>query len=335
MARRDEVAEGQVGNTRKVRLPASWPGSTRYNKRLVEDAMALVARYGKPAFFITFTANANWPEIQALLNAQGCNHQSALERPDAIIRVFRGFLADFMDGLRKRTFFGQQPVFLTRVIEFQKRGLIHSHIAVRIEGDQPLTGDAIDEFISAEMPRLDLCTTGRGPACDCDIHKLHKYVSRNMTHSHKEGKCYAKGQVPPSGDQRCKLGYPMPLSDVTMLDERGYPLYRRRTEQDRKVVPYNPHILLKAKGAHINTGIDADISLLEHTAPHTSQRPAPVQEELEENLGENFNIADFVEAEQVLQPLGEPAHREAVNNPLMNIDVEPIPPQYSHGCSSC
>jgi hypothetical protein len=137
MARRDEVAEGQVGNTRKVRLPALWPGSTRYNKRLLEDAMALVARYGKPTFFITFTANAKWPEIRALLDAQGCNHQSSLERPDAII--------------------------------------------------------------------------GRGLTCNCDIHKLHDYVRRNMTHSHKEGKCYAEGQVPPSGNQRCKLGYPRPL----------------------------------------------------------------------------------------------------------------------------
>jgi hypothetical protein len=43
---------------------------------------------------------------------------------------------------------------------------------------------------------------------------------------------------------------------------------------------------------------------------------------------ENFNFS--IEGEQVLQPLGDPAHMEAETNPLMSIDVE-----YSDGHSSC
>jgi hypothetical protein len=50
--------------------------------------------------------------------------------------------------------------------------------------------------------------------------------------------------------------------------------------------------------------------------------------EIHEQVVENFNFA--VEGEQVLQPLGDPAHMEAETNPLLNIDVE-----YSDGHSSC
>eukprot|EP00662_Eupelagonemidae_sp_cell21_P028983 gene28983-37926_t len=44
------------------------------------DAMAMVARLGKPDFFITFTANPDWPEIRDNLRPG----ETAADRPDLV-----------------------------------------------------------------------------------------------------------------------------------------------------------------------------------------------------------------------------------------------------------
>ena len=44
-----------------------------------------------------------------------------------------------------------QKIYLLYIVEFQKRGLPHAHLALRVE-PQPLTTDEIDEVISAEVP---------------------------------------------------------------------------------------------------------------------------------------------------------------------------------------
>ena len=46
--------------------------------------MAIVAHFGQPTFFITFTANPKWVEIEAELNP--C--ETAADRPDLMSRVF-------------------------------------------------------------------------------------------------------------------------------------------------------------------------------------------------------------------------------------------------------
>src|SRR5216117_561479 len=47
-----------------VLLPASYTGSPRFMSRCYQDSMAIVRYFGRPAFFVTFTANPHWPEIQ-------------------------------------------------------------------------------------------------------------------------------------------------------------------------------------------------------------------------------------------------------------------------------
>lgn len=49
------------------------------------DAMALARYYGSPDYFITFTCNPRWQEIQAELEAG----QAARDRPDLVDRVFQ------------------------------------------------------------------------------------------------------------------------------------------------------------------------------------------------------------------------------------------------------
>ena len=49
---------------KSIILPASFGGSPRAMHQSYLDAMAIVARFGKPDYFITMTANPNWDEVQ-------------------------------------------------------------------------------------------------------------------------------------------------------------------------------------------------------------------------------------------------------------------------------
>jgi hypothetical protein len=66
-------------------------------QRLFQDSMAIVRFFGKPLFFITFTANPRWPEILRELK----EGQNPLDRPDLIARVFRLKYKEFLSDLRK------------------------------------------------------------------------------------------------------------------------------------------------------------------------------------------------------------------------------------------
>jgi hypothetical protein len=59
--------------------------------------MAIISYFGKPNFFITFTANPRWPEILRELK----EGQNPLDRPDLIARVFRLKCKEFLANLHK------------------------------------------------------------------------------------------------------------------------------------------------------------------------------------------------------------------------------------------
>jgi hypothetical protein len=83
----------------------------------------------------------------------------------------------------------------------------------------------IEQFISAEMPAEEGV-------------EYHDHVKTKMLH-----KCSAACARHDNG--LCKYGYNTPL------DEKGYPIYKRRREQDLKVVPHNREVLLDW-GGHCN-----------------------------------------------------------------------------------
>ena len=60
------------------------------------DAMAIVAKFGRPDLFITFTCNPNWAEIKNNLFPG----QTVSDRPDLVARIFKlklkALLADFL-----------------------------------------------------------------------------------------------------------------------------------------------------------------------------------------------------------------------------------------------
>jgi ATP-dependent DNA helicase PIF1 len=92
------------------------------------DAMALVQKYGKPDIFLTMTCNLNWDEITQNLYPG----QSAQDRPDLVVHVFRAKLEELKNLLFKKHILGKVKARVY-VMEFQKRGLPHAHFLLIME----------------------------------------------------------------------------------------------------------------------------------------------------------------------------------------------------------
>ena len=240
---------------KRIILPSSYLGSSRSMYQLYQDSMALACYFHKVDYFITMTANPNWPEIKnALLPGQ-----QPSDRPDIIARVFNLKRNAFLDDLTKGGYLGHVLGYVY-TIEFQKRGLPHMHLLLFIDhNSRPKEPADIDKIISAEFP-------------DPDIEpELFNLVLQNMTH----GPC----------DQRCQVNgkyskrFPKTFRDATSMDQNAYVSYRRRDTgktfcchpnkpYDPKydncwVVPYNKVFLLSYQ-CHINIECCASIKSVKY-----------------------------------------------------------------------
>lgn len=248
--------EEQIG--RALILPSTFIGGPRYKNQLFHDAMSLVTEFGKPAYFITMTANPMWPEIQAEL----LPHQTAMDWPDLVARVFHVKFHELLDDVTKR---GRLGVCLAHVytVEFQKRGLPHTHtLLIMDHKSTPRSAEGIDQHVSAEIPDKT-----RSP-------QLHEAVGRFMLH----GPCRADKCKTADG---CKLGFPKAFRDSTDVPENAYPNYQRRAGGPTynrcgipvdcsMVVPYNAFLLLKFN-CHINVEISASIQAVKYIFKYISK----------------------------------------------------------------
>ena len=133
---------------RTVILPSTFPGSPRNMNQNYLDAMAIVGKYGKPDFFLTFTCNPKWPEKTENLPS-GIN---ACDRPDLVSSVFKAKLNALLDDIHKNQVLGK-TIASVHVIEFQKRGLPHCHMLITLCNEDKIhTADDIDSCICAEIP---------------------------------------------------------------------------------------------------------------------------------------------------------------------------------------
>uniref|UniRef100_A0A183FRW4 Helitron_like_N domain-containing protein n=1 Tax=Heligmosomoides polygyrus TaxID=6339 RepID=A0A183FRW4_HELPZ len=124
---------------RRIVLGSSFKGGPRNMQQSYQDAMAIVARHGKPDVFLTITCNPQWKEIKDnLLPGQLPEH-----RPDLITRVFNLKLRELCQDLFKRHFLGE------------KRGLPHCHMLLILKAEfKPRIGTDVDKFCCGEVPNV-------------------------------------------------------------------------------------------------------------------------------------------------------------------------------------
>ena len=219
-----------------------------------QDMMSIVARHGRPDYFITMTCNPKWREILENLYPG----QTASDRPDLVARVFKLKLNRLIEDLTKKHVLGEVSSFVY-VVEFQKRGLPHAHILLTMKFNfKPKTTEVVDKVICAELPDPDIDP------------ELYNFVSLNMIHQpcgffNENASCMK--------NNKCSKKFPKAFQAETRLTE-GYPLYRRRNDgrtvqcrgvilDNRNVVPYNKYLLLKYR-AHINVEICTNISAIKY-----------------------------------------------------------------------
>ena len=248
-------------------LPSSYIGSSRFMTQCFQDSMAIVGAYGKPTFFITVTCNPNWPEIRQNLFPG----QSADDRPDLIARVFHAKLQAILHDIKKKHVFGRHMARCW-TIEYQKRGLPHCHILLWVEAGQRFhEPEFIDQIVRAELPDPELDRDG----------SLTAAVKRHMVHQpcgslNPGAVCMDKKDK--VGNPICGKGFPKAFTDATVVDEDGYPNYRRRDDgrtwdvscngrtialDNRSIVPYNPY-LLKRYDAHINVEVCTTVNAIKY-----------------------------------------------------------------------
>ncbi len=266
----DAIAADDVADcSQSVILPSTVIGSPRHAQQCYQDAMAIVAHYGKPTLFITFTCNPKWPEIS---NAMKYDHSNS-NRPDIIARVFKVKLTELLDDLVCKAIFGV-VLANVHVVEFQKRGLPHAHMLMIVrEHDKPKTADDYDKIVSAELP---------DPIKQPELYKL---VTEHMLHG-PCGECNKSCPCMNKDTNTCEKRFPKEYCSMTSDTADSYPEYRRRSPAEggfttskkgvvmdnRWVVPYNAWLLLKYQ-SHINVEICCTVKAVKYLFKYVYKGP--------------------------------------------------------------
>ena len=250
------VAAHRVG--KKVILPSTYAGAPRALQQHYLDAMAIVRCYGKPDYFLTFTANPMWEEVTAALGPNEHPH----DRPDILARVFHLKVQQFLKEILEEHVLGEVMAYCWS-IEFQKRGLPHLHLLICLRStDKAKTTADIDSRVCAELP-VDPDDSQR---------ELYETIERCMIH----GPCGSRNpKAPCMGPEGCSKNYPKPsFVEATEFNDGYYPTYRRRETSDqhqksgtpidnRDVVPYNPYFTRRFN-AHINVEIVSSLKSVKY-----------------------------------------------------------------------
>ncbi|XP_076957793.1 uncharacterized protein LOC143633361 [Bidens hawaiensis] len=226
-------------------LPSSFTGGPRYMYKHYQDALAICRVHGIPQYFITFTCNVKWPEIERYMS--GFPSLKPQDRPDIIARVFQMKVKSLIKFLKTKRPFGEIVAYVY-TIEFQKRGLPHCHLLLWVTPLYKIKdASEVDRYISAQIP---------DPSTDPHLYKI---VTDLMIH----GPC---GLLKPTStcmsSGTCSKNFPKPYQQETSFDSKGHVHYKRQIDSftvlkgDVKidngfVVPYNRTLSLHFM-AHIN-----------------------------------------------------------------------------------
>ena len=193
----------------RIILPSSFSGSSRSMIQNCQDALAINRHFGGADFFLTMTANPNWPEIkEALLPGQ-----SPPDRPDLVNRVFKAKFEALKEDMFKKGYLGKTRgrVWTT---EFQKRGLPHCHLILFLHPNAKLrTPEELDSLLSAEFPDPD------------EQPELFELVLKFMVHT----PCGPQNPTAPCmKNGKCSKGFPKPFREETTINDDSYANLRRR-----------------------------------------------------------------------------------------------------------
>lgn len=236
------------------------------------DAISYVRKFGRPDLFITMTCNPKWEEIKDSLYPG----QEAHDRPDIVARVYRQKHNNLMNMITKEGIFGAVRAWLYS-IEFQKRGLPHTHILVWLLPNSKIRPEQIDLAISAEIPDRE------------EDPNLHNIVMANMVH----GPCGPLNRHSPCmRDGRCSKDFPKAFLQCTEQGSDSYPKYRRRQPADggntgilkmrqdgriveqqvtsQWIVPYNSYLLRKFN-CHLNVEICSSIKSIKYVLKYVTK----------------------------------------------------------------
>ena len=281
----DDLNLDSIG-TQATHLSSTFIGGKRYKNHCFMDGVAICDKFGKPDYFITFTCNANWKEIQDELFPD----QHPVDRPDLMERVFMQKFIELRNDFKERHVFGEFQAY-TANIEWQKRGLPHSHILLWVKPKwKPRNPTDYDNVISAEIP-----DPNKQP-------ELFKKVTKFMIHgpcnpkekriifnkNKKQKEEIASWACCRNKHERCAAGFPKAFCKYTKSNEDGFPYYKRRSLEDggfsfnksirhgsidnRWVVPYNPFLLMKYD-AHINVEVCNSIMATKYIFKYTNKPP--------------------------------------------------------------
>ena len=255
-----------------TKVPANIPGSKSYWFIATQELLAMTSEFKRnPDFFITLTTNDNWPEIQCCVQygpdhkCDQCPHaedigQSAVNHATECSIAFNQRFQLWKDKVLfndKGEFGKVEHYFIRR--EYQKRGAVHMHMAIWCkEGTVP------EDTVRAEMPR--------GGSDKTLEQTLRELVNKFQYHNCIDAHCLWSGQrrVP-----KCKYGFPAPLVNEPRPDDSKLRyLYKRRTEEDVRIVPYAMQTLLIMR-AHVNVQKVSDEGFLLYLAKYMT-KPEPV-----------------------------------------------------------
>ena len=182
------------------------------------------------------------------------------------------------------------------VVEFQKRGLPHSHFLFWLHHDDKLREPSqIDKFISAEMPNPH--------------NNLLEYniITEFMMH----GPCgIAKTNSPCMKNSECSKKFPKKFNNETTIDENGFVNYKRRNTpfyvekqgiklDNRYVVPYNKDLCLKFH-AHINVELCSQSMLIKYLFKYLTKGPDRIRAVIEDNMpAETTGETNYQEIDEI------------------------------------
>nr|GEV85752.1 DNA helicase [Tanacetum cinerariifolium] len=201
--------DGSDLGTRLV-LSTTFTGGLRYMYSHYLDALAIFRVHGNPSFFINFTCNTNWPEIEEYMDE--FLELTSGDRADIVNRVFEKKVRDYIKFVRSEQIFGDITAFLY-TIEFQKRRLPHYHSLLWLNESSKIRQDSdVDKHITAELPTND--EDGYRVISELMMHGPCGHANSNAT-CMKDGTTFNRN-------------FPKPYSDKTFIDKDGYVHYRRR-----------------------------------------------------------------------------------------------------------